>query len=122
HSATLKFNGSYVLANFKLADDGSGGTIVYDPPVSGPSQGGTGVHVSADPGNDAFAFHPELGLFAGNQQASTPLTHNEHGDLAGAAWAAVHDAHQNIVFGDVPHDAPGVHEAVLSQMHHAHLL
>ena len=29
----LDFNGSYVLANFKFASDGNGGTIVYDPPV-----------------------------------------------------------------------------------------
>jgi hypothetical protein len=48
HGAALNFNGIYVLANFKLADDGSGGTIVYDPPVPGPSQGGTGTHVSTD--------------------------------------------------------------------------
>jgi hypothetical protein len=30
----LDFNGSYTLANFDFASDGSGGTIVYDPPVS----------------------------------------------------------------------------------------
>jgi hypothetical protein len=30
----LAFNGSYTLANFKLASDGAGGTIVYDPPVT----------------------------------------------------------------------------------------
>ena len=29
----LDFNGSYTLANFDFASDGSGGTIVYDPPV-----------------------------------------------------------------------------------------
>ena len=29
----LDFNGSYALANFSFASDGSGGTIVYDPPV-----------------------------------------------------------------------------------------
>jgi hypothetical protein len=32
-TAELNFNGSYTLANFKFASDGSGGTIVYDPPV-----------------------------------------------------------------------------------------
>ena len=30
----LDFNGSYVLANFKFASDGNGGTIVYDPPAT----------------------------------------------------------------------------------------
>ena len=33
-NAELSFNGSYTLANFDFASDGSGGTIVYDPPVS----------------------------------------------------------------------------------------
>ena len=33
-TAKLSFNGSYSLANFKFANDGSGGTIVYDPPVT----------------------------------------------------------------------------------------
>ena len=32
-TAKLSFNGSYTLANFKFANDGNGGTIVYDPPV-----------------------------------------------------------------------------------------
>ena len=32
-TAKLRFNGSYTLANFKFASDGSGGAIVYDPPV-----------------------------------------------------------------------------------------
>ncbi|MGO9047034.1 MAG: Ig-like domain-containing protein, partial [Xanthobacteraceae bacterium] len=32
-TAKLHFNGSYTLASFKLASDGHGGTIVYDPPV-----------------------------------------------------------------------------------------
>ena len=36
-TAKLNFNGSYSLANFKFASDGSGGTVVYDPPVSSSS-------------------------------------------------------------------------------------
>ena len=32
NSAKLNFSGSYTLANFSLASDGAGGTIVYDPP------------------------------------------------------------------------------------------
>jgi len=32
-TAELNFNGSYTLANFKFASDGSGGTILYDPPA-----------------------------------------------------------------------------------------
>ena len=37
-TAKLSFNGSYKLANFKFASDGSGGTIVYDPPVPSSNQ------------------------------------------------------------------------------------
>jgi hypothetical protein len=119
HSATLNFNGSYVLANFKLADDGSGGTIVYDPPVPGPSQSGT-VHMSTDANNDAFVFHSSLGPFPGSPQEGTTQTHHENGE--GAALAAVHDAHENIAFGEMPHDAPAIHDAALALMHHLHLL
>ena len=122
HSAALNFNGTHVLANFSLADDGSGGTIVYDPPVPGTSQGGAGGHVATDPSNDAFVFHPQLGLFAGNQQAVATPTHNEHAELAGAAFATVHDAHESIVFGEVPHDVLAIHAAALAQQHHANLL
>ena len=85
HSATLNFQGTYMLSNFEFANDGNGGTIVYDPPVPGPSQSGAGGHVATDPSNDAFVFHPQLGLFAGNQQAGATPTHNEHAELAGAA-------------------------------------
>jgi hypothetical protein len=71
----LNLNGSYTLANFSFASDGSGGTIVYDPPVptsssqdtsassvssagtSGPKTIGTGRTLrldAADPGPVAF--------------------------------------------------------------------
>jgi serralysin len=36
-TAQLNFSGSYTLANFSFASDGSGGTIVYDPPVPASS-------------------------------------------------------------------------------------
>jgi hypothetical protein len=37
HTAHLSFDGNYQLANFKLVDDGHGGTTVYDPPVNDSS-------------------------------------------------------------------------------------
>ena len=37
-TAKLSFSGSYTLANFDFASDGSGGTILYDPPA--PSSSG----------------------------------------------------------------------------------
>ena len=110
------------FANFKLADDGNGGTIVYDPPASGPSQGGTGIHVATDLSNDAFVFHPELGLSTGIQQAGAASTHKEPGEFAGATFATMHEPHENIAFSEVSHDVPAVHDAALAQLHHSHLL
>ena len=37
-TANITFDGSYTLENFKLASDGNGGTIIYDPPVPGTSE------------------------------------------------------------------------------------
>jgi autotransporter passenger strand-loop-strand repeat protein len=37
HTARLAMLGSYVAANFHLADDTHGGTLVFDPPVSSGS-------------------------------------------------------------------------------------
>jgi hypothetical protein len=70
NSTTLDFNGSYVLANFSFASDGSGGTIVFDPPVPAQPQspGAVGQTASnsaasffADAGRDSFVFAPTLG-------------------------------------------------------------
>ena len=66
--ANLHFSGSYTLANFKFASDGSGGTIVYDPPVLNSPTAGTPI-VTADHSNDAFSFHTNL-----SQTASTEHT------------------------------------------------
>ena len=43
HTATLNMIGNYVAGNFKLSNDGAGGTLVTDPPVS------SGVGVAAPP-------------------------------------------------------------------------
>ena len=50
-TAKLNFNGSYTQANFHLASDGSGGTIVYDPPVPTPTAPTSGTAGSATIGN-----------------------------------------------------------------------
>src|SRR5208282_2892182 len=88
-TAKLDFNGSYALANFSFASDGSGGTIVYDPPAPASSAlpptsssqntpasevqiGGTignstivasGPNATfiGDGGNDTFMFKPNFG-------------------------------------------------------------
>jgi hypothetical protein len=71
----LNFAGTYSQANFKFADDGSGGTIVYDPPVSGQpispgvatnhatsqEAGNSWMNVSDAVGQDSFAFATNFG-------------------------------------------------------------
>jgi hypothetical protein len=70
NSAALDFNGSYTLANFKFASDSGGGTVVYDPPVSGQPDfleptsqtgGGCPLNFSVARGEDSFIFNPALG-------------------------------------------------------------
>ena len=76
-TANLDFNGSYVLANFSLASDGNGGTIVYDPPVT-PSNGLSGSQPQTPTklggiGNLAAAFGPQptLGYLPDGNSNST---------------------------------------------------
>ena len=77
-TATLDFNGSYTLTNFDFASDGSGGTIVYDPPAppsnagtSGPAPVGNGATLElagADCGSVTFTGN------AGTLQLDNPST------------------------------------------------
>jgi hypothetical protein len=71
-TAHLHFDGSYQLANFKFADDGHGGTLVYDPPVPPAPTPPTGdpdkitgspanPTLTGNGGNDAFVFKPNFG-------------------------------------------------------------
>ena len=59
HTAALDFNGSYTLANFKFASDGSGGTIVYDPPVPAGQGGSVPAVIMNDPG--CLRIEPAIG-------------------------------------------------------------
>ena len=120
NSATLDFNGSYTLANFKFADDGNGGTIVYDPPVS--SSPAAGTNTSADHSNDAFLFHPNLGQTGGTDHAFETGVHVSQAEFASASLAIVHDAHENVIFADAAHDTISLHNNALAQQHHSSFL
>ena len=90
----LAFNGSYKLANFDFASDGSGGTIVYDPPVptsnvsvptsSGQTSGGQGRNFTGtgsgfeaqdiiDLPGIAFDAQATLGYLPGSNQTEGTL-------------------------------------------------
>jgi hypothetical protein len=73
---SITFAGSYQLANFTIEDDGSGHTLIVDPPVrSGTSTIGSGT---ASPsvsvggaGNDNFLFQPSHGAHNGNSSSES---------------------------------------------------
>ena len=83
NSANLHFSGTYTLANFHFADDGQGGTIVYDPPVPGSSQVATSS-AAAGTGSGAFAVSSP-GQLAGNQLLDAAQSLFDHAGVAGVA-------------------------------------
>jgi hypothetical protein len=117
----LSFSGSYSLGNFKFASDGNGGTIVYDPPVPISPASGTNATVTADSGNDAFAFHLNLGHSANGDHASQlDSAHFEHTEIAEPLLTVTHEAHENPIAADAAHDA--IHQGAPAPAHHAHFL
>jgi len=88
----LDFNGSYTLANFKFASDGSGGTIVYDPPAptsNTPASCGAylanGKQTGGTPSLADGAQRANIALL-GNYMASSfaVASYNQGGPMAGA--------------------------------------
>ena len=71
HTDKLDFNGSYTLANFDFASDGSGGTIVYDPPAS---TGNSSSAVAQSPSNDAAvsALNQQFALWSQHMASAFP--------------------------------------------------
>jgi hypothetical protein len=114
NTATLDFNGSYVLANFSFASDGSGGTIVYDPPVPVSSSSSTeqtrvGGSDRADAlvvsGHDAFIFPPDFAhaAVAGHgQEVHAALNPSELANVA-AILTAIHDDSHAAAVTQMPH-------------------
>ena len=57
NTASLHFVGSYSQANFKFANDGQGGTILYDPPATNPAT----TEAMALPGHNGLIFAHDFG-------------------------------------------------------------
>ena len=70
HSAALDFNGSFTLANFKFASDGSGGTILYDPPGSAGQGSAVPAEIMHDPA--VAALDQQLALFSQHMASAFP--------------------------------------------------
>jgi serralysin len=112
NTAELNFNGSYTLANFKFANDGSGGTIVYDPPAppSNPpnvivSNAGNAV-LTGHGGGDNFVFNQHLGQTTiTNFSPGADAIQFDHSVFPNAAAVLAHDdGSGNAVINDSTHD------------------
>jgi hypothetical protein len=135
HTDSLDFSGSYVQANFSFASDGSGGTIVYDPPVSQsssasapgpePSKGTLAALsnsvVTADSHTDTFVFPENFGHSTiTNYQPAAQTIEFDHTSFAtsAAVLAAAHDnGHGDVVITDLSHDALTLHNVLAAQLH-----
>ena len=122
-TATLDFNGSYVLANFSFANDGSGGTIVYDPPVSNANtspapvgqtggKGGEQAGALVVSSHDNFVFPSHLGSGPATDHVhdtnAAPLSQSELAHVT-AIIAAIHDDSHA---GSAPDMMASAHSAV----------
>ena len=83
----MSFSGSYILANFDFASDGSGGTIVYDPPAPS-SSGQSTTPFGPDATSATIGSGATLELGAGNAELITFAGSKGTLILDGAAPAA----------------------------------
>ncbi|MBR1172298.1 hypothetical protein JQ571_35395, partial [Bradyrhizobium liaoningense] len=99
HTAQIKLAGDYTHSTFNLSSDGSGGTLVIDPPIDQFSFSGarasslppTATHLSAVDG-DAFKFH---GIVAAPSGQPLISTHHEWDQvLSTAHFGALFDYDQ----------------------------
>jgi hypothetical protein len=93
--ATLNFTGSYTTASFHLVSDGSGGTLILDPPVNGNTVGAPAMQfVAGSSVVDASAGDETLTLPGAGSPPETitgfGLSNGDmldlHKALAGSAW------------------------------------
>jgi hypothetical protein len=137
HVAKLHMVGSYTLANFHAASDGSAGTLITDPPSTSnhsanialnenttnhgatdlPTTSTTHQDTSGNMPADAFVFSPNLGQHGNVEPAQDQIQHSEmlhHSELLAAVSADVHQ--QDIGAG---HDASGLEHVLASHLHTA---
>ncbi len=114
---SINFDGNYQLANFTVEDDGTGHTLIVDPPVNtnGQTPGNTTVaSSSADAAaNDGFAFnfgghnHPPANDFHPDPETSPPggpILTNLHTGSNGAS----DQGHFNVPLAADGHDQSGL--------------
>jgi hypothetical protein len=125
NTTTLDFNGTYVLANFKFASDGGGGTIVYDPPVPSPGgspiSGNNAASLFAGAGQDSFVFASDSGSENFEPTANNvPFNHTSFTNSQAGLIGPHERTHGPASVADSAHDAmPG--EPLTAAHVHTHL-
>jgi hypothetical protein len=128
NTTDLQFFGNYSQANFKFADDGSGGSIVYaqtgssQPSISGGNAppilaAGNGVSTA---GQDTFVFASNFGqVTIANFAPATDTVQISKTVFANidALLAATHDdSHGNAVITDAAHDTITIQNVTTAQL------
>jgi hypothetical protein len=139
NGATLHFIGTYQAANFSFQSDGSGGTIVYDPPVSN-SSGPEATHppgsttdntivatlpnetLTGSGGNNSFVFsfaaigHDTVTNFNPDTDV-LQFSNAQFANLKAILDSAQNDGHGNTVINVDAHDTVTLSNVVKSQLH-----
>ena len=123
NTTNIHLLGSYSQDNFKFADDGSGGTIVYaqtgasPPSAPGAAAAGNSVSTAAQ---DTFVFAPNFGqVTIANFAPETDTIQISKTVFANinALFAAMHDdSHGNAVITDAAHDAITIQNVTTAQL------
>jgi hypothetical protein len=129
----LEFAGTHSQANFKFADDGSGGTVVYEASTSGqptPPHGEAGVvsqiaanglvTLSVTAGHDTFAFAPNFGQVTLTHFNPTTdniqISQSVFANMAALLTATHDDAQGNAVITDAAHDTITIQHVTTVQL------
>jgi hypothetical protein len=130
----LKFAGTYLQANFKFANDGSGGTIVYDPPIANQSSppggmiGDTAGQVpstssstlSVATNQDSFVFKPNFGQVTVANfdpiKDTIQISQSIFANMTPLLAATHDDRHGNAVITDAAHDTITIQHVTTAQL------
>ena len=96
HTAQINFSGNYTLANFHFFSDGSGGTLVTDPPATGTSSGASSDQTKEKPPATDGDPADKGSLTSGSNGMAVPDIAFSGIDLGQAAtlanWPTTHDS------------------------------
>jgi hypothetical protein len=122
-TVALRFAGTYSPANFKFADDGSGGTFVYVQAASdhmSPANQSAIAYSGVNAGQASFIFAPNFGQVtmesfdpAKDTIQISPSVFANMSDLLAAAQS---DGHGNVIITDAEHDSMTIQHVTVAEL------